>query len=403
MRINALIDAAKDCGCRIIATAHQADDNAETVIHRILRGTGFRGLAAITPKTVFEGNITFVRPVLAFTKKQITDYLKEQGLNWQTDATNLDCRYKRNFIRHRLLPELQRQSNVSVVEQLTKLSLTAQKFQDSVCSMTDRLWPKIASCQKNSIMLNINMLPQQHPAVKTELIHKVLASLGCPEKDFTQRHYERILQLSQCAGGNKKIALPAFFSVRREYDKLIFAKPPAQMKNAGCPSGNMEVPVPSKIQADNLLIETNLMNAADQQIEKFKKNKTADIEWFDFDKIAPPIIIRRKTNGDKFRPLGLPAEKKVGKFLTDQKIPQDTRQKILIVSDRQKIIWVWPVRISELVKVTGKTKKILQVQITKEQTGSVAAKRVKSGAFGFGFDFFALLFFGFRSFAAFEL
>jgi tRNA(Ile)-lysidine synthase len=367
LRIDALIDIAQKNNLRIIATAHQADDNAETVIHRILRGTGFRGLAGIKPKNIIRG-ITFVRPLLAFTKKHITDYLKEQGLSWQTDATNFDCRHKRNFIRHRLLPELQRQSNVPIVEQLAKLSHAAQKFQSSVDASTQQLWPKIASCQKNSVSLNVNIFSQQRPAVKTELIHKALTSLDCPEKNLTHRHYERILQLSQSAGSNKKIALPAFFSVHREYDRLIFEKPSVLPTAAGPPSEKIDVAVPSKIQAGSLLVETSLINAADRQMENFKKSKTAYIERFDFDKIAPPIIIRKKTNGDKFHPLGLPAEKKVGKFLTDQKIPQSARQKILIVSDRRKIIWVWPLRISEPVKVTSQTKKILQIQISDAQT-----------------------------------
>jgi tRNA(Ile)-lysidine synthase len=367
LRIDALIDISQKNNLRIIATAHQADDNAETVIHRILRGTGFRGLAGIKPKNIIRG-ITFVRPLLAFTKKQITDYLKEQGLNWQTDATNFDCRHKRNFIRHRFLPELQRQSNVPIVEQLAKLSHAAQKFQSSVDASTQQLWPKIASCQKNSVSLNINIFSQQHPAGKTELIHKAIKSLDCPEKNLTQQHYEKILQLSQSAGSNKRIALPASFSVRREYTRLIFEKPSVLSTAAGPPLEKIDVAVPSKIQAGSLLVETSLINAADRQMENFKKSKTACIEWFDFDKITPPIIIRRKTNGDKFHPLGLPAEKKVGKFLTGQKIPQSARQKILIVSDRRKIIWVWPVRISEPVKVTCQTKKILQIQITDAQT-----------------------------------
>ena len=239
--------------------------------------------------------------------------------------------------------------------------------------------------EKNPVSLNINILSQQHPAIKTELIHKALTSLDCPEKNLTHRHYERILQLSQSAGSNKKIALPAFFSVHKEYDRLIFEKPPAHKKNASRPPVNMEVAVPfpsgmakpTKIQAGSLLIETALINAADRQMEKFKKSKTTYIEWFDFDKITPPIIIRRKTNGDKFCPLGLPAEKKVGKFLTDQKIPQAARQKILIVSDNRKIIWVWPVRISEAVKVTTQTEKILQIQIIDTQTVGKDRRKLK--------------------------
>ena len=199
-------------------------------------------------------------------------------------------------------------------------------------------------------------------------------NLGCPEKDLTQKHYERILQLPQGEAGNKKIDLPRFFSVRREYEYLIIEKPPPQEAKNGQSFENIEIAVPSKIQVGNLYIETRLLEGDSQQIKNFKKSKSAYTEWFDFDKIIQPINIRKRRDGDKFCPLGRPAEKKVGKFLTNQKIPLKFRQKILIVSDREKVLWVWPVRISELVKVTSQTKKILQVQITKEQTGSVAAK-----------------------------
>jgi tRNA(Ile)-lysidine synthase len=384
LRINSLIGIAKKNSCRIIATAHQADDNAETVIHRLLRGTGFRGLAGIKQKNVFEGNITFVRPLLCFTRKQIADYLNERGLNWRTDATNLDCRYKRNFIRHRLSPELHRQSSKPIVEILLRLSQAAQKFQASVSDAAQRLFPQIASCQtdggqacsKNSVTLNINKFLLLHPAIKTELIYKAMLNLGCPEKDLTQKHYERILQLSQSEAGNKKIDLPRFFSVRREYEYLIIEKPPPQEAKNGQSFENIEIAVPSKIQAGNLFIETKLLEGnppppeqmvrlrSPFDIENFKKNKSAYTERFDFDKIIQPINIRKRRDGDKFCPLGRPAEKKIGKFLTDQKIPLKFRQKILIVSDREKILWVWPVRISELVKVTSQTKKILQMQIT---------------------------------------
>jgi tRNA(Ile)-lysidine synthase len=363
LRISTLIEIAKSNNCLTIASAHHADDNAETVIHRLLRGTGLRGLAGIKPKNVFNGNITFVRPLLDFTRTQITGYLEERGLNWQTDATNFDCRYKRNFIRHRLLPELQVQCSTSLVEQLSKLSQASQKFQDSAGSITQKLWPKIASCQKNSVVLNLSLFSNLHPAVKTELIHKTLVMLNCPERNLTQQHYEKILQLSQYAGSNKKIALPALFSVRKEYTSLVFEKPPPQPDATYRSAEKIEITIPAKIQTDNFLIEANLLDADPQQMKNFKKTKTAYIEWFDFDKITLPVTLRKKVAGDRFYPLGQHAEKKIGKFLTDQKIPSSVRSKILIVSDNQKILWVWPVRISEPAKVSAQTKKILQLQI----------------------------------------
>jgi tRNA(Ile)-lysidine synthase len=100
-----------------------------------------------------------------------------------------------------------------------------------------------------------------------------------------------------------------------------------------------------------------------EDFEKFKAEKDNFVERFDLDKIKLPLVVRFRRKGDKFRPLGLPAEKKVGKFLTAARVPQELRRKVLIVADSEKIIWVWPIRISEQAKVTGQTRRVLQLRI----------------------------------------
>jgi len=94
------------------------------------------------------------------------------------------------------------------------------------------------------------------------------------------------------------------------------------------------------------------------------------VERFDLDKVKLPLVIRFREAGDKFWPLGLPAEKKVGKFLTAAKVPQETRKKALIVADGEKLIWVWPIRISEKAKITAGTQRILQLKITDAKPSS---------------------------------
>jgi tRNA(Ile)-lysidine synthase len=96
---------------------------------------------------------------------------------------------------------------------------------------------------------------------------------------------------------------------------------------------------------------------------KFKAEKSEYVEWFDSDKVQPTLTVRFRQAGDRFIPLGLTEEKKVGKFLTGAKVSQQTRQKTLVIADNEKIIWVWPVRISEQAKVTAGTRKILQLKI----------------------------------------
>ncbi len=364
LRINALIEIAKEKGCNTIATGHQADDNAETVIHRLLRGTGFRGLCGIRPKNFFEGGIAFIRPLLSFTRRQITDYLNIKNISWQTDKTNFDCSYKRNFIRHRLLPEIQVHSSKPVSRTLLNLSQAARYFQNKVIRQAEMFYSDIALSQSDSISLNLNKFSPLHPAVKNQLILMTLENLNVPQRNLTSGHFEKILELAQNPESNKKIDLPCYFTVRKEYGSLTFKRKPPRQIHTWQSFEEIKIDIPAKIQKGNLIIETSLLDGKQLKIEKFIKEKNGYIEWFDFDKIVPPIIIRKRKSGDKFHPLGMPAEKRIGKFLTDRKIPSNIRSNILLVIDREKIIWLWPVRTSEKAKVTGQTTKILQMQLT---------------------------------------
>jgi len=108
----------------------------------------------------------------------------------------------------------------------------------------------------------------------------------------------------------------------------------------------------------------SLFQTNEEEFAKFKVEKNSFVEWFDFNKIKTPLLIRFRKAGDRFVPLGLDKDKKVGKFLTAAQVPRQVRQKILIVADSEKIIWLWPIRTSGQAKVTGTTRKILQLRIT---------------------------------------
>jgi len=112
------------------------------------------------------------------------------------------------------------------------------------------------------------------------------------------------------------------------------------------------------------LIQASTLGADRARIEEFKAAKNGFTEWFDLDKLKLPLVVRFRRAGDRFWPLGLAAEKKIGKFLTAAKVPHGVRRKLLVVADSEKIIWVWPVRLSEQARITGETQKILQLQIT---------------------------------------
>ncbi len=362
LRIEALLDIAKANGCNVIAAAHHKDDNAETIIQRLSRGTGFRGLCGIWPKRSFNG-INFVRPLLCVTRREIIDYLQNRKLSWRHDYTNDQCVYRRNFLRHKLIPQLQKNCQTSVVEQLFELSEGVRRFYGLICEHTEKLWPGLAVCVEGRIALDLKMLASEHPAVKVELVQRCLALLGCGEQNMTQEHYKKILQLTKEKTSGRQIELPDGFIVRYEYGKLVFSQDNRKSGLNRQITKSIEPAIPGQTRFGDYLIEAGIFDA-EMGAGKFKAGKTGFVEWFDWEKIKPPLIVRTREDGDRFIPLGLAEEKKVGRFLIDQRVPQRIRKKVLVVADSEKIIWLWPIRMCGQAKITDKTKKILRLQIT---------------------------------------
>ena len=364
LRIESLLGIACANKCKWIATGHQKNDNAETIIQRLCRGTGIRGLGGIWPVRAFDDDVSFIRPLLCVTREQIIEYLREQNLKWQMDETNNDCTYRRNYIRHRLIPAAQKQCRSCLVEQLYKLSQSAQRFYKLVCARVDTLWPASADCRDDKVNLDWKMLSEQHSAVKVELVRRSLTSVGRGQRNLTQGHFERILRLAEQKKSGKRIELPGGFLVGYEYGSLIFSRTCEPEKSTGR-SANIDIPGTTIF--NDYVIEAAVFEADKVNIDRLKHTKNEFIEWFDLDKLSLPLIVRFRQTGDRFVPLGLAEEKRIGKFLTAAKVPQHTRRKILVVADSKKVIWVWPIRISRQAKVTDQTPKILQLQIEKRE------------------------------------
>jgi tRNA(Ile)-lysidine synthase len=375
LRIESLLQIARANDCDGVAMAHQKNDNAETVLQRLIRGTGFRGLGGIWPVRVFVDDIRLIRPLLCVRRDEIIEYLQKRNLKWRQDHTNADCTYRRNYIRHRLLPALQQDCTVSVVEQLSELAGSARGFYSLVCSRADKIWPELAGCAGEKIALDLKIFLTQSQPVRVELIRRSLTAIGSGERDLTQRHYEMILQLAEQNVSGRKIELPGAFVVGVEYGNLIFARTQkseirsqeTEIRNLSsvlCPLSSVVLEVPGQMKFGRYLIQASTLGADQARIEKFKAAKNDFTEWFDLDKLKLPLVVRFRRAGDRFWPLGLAAEKKIGKFLTAAKVPHGVRRKLLVVADSEKIIWVWPIRISEQAKITTDTRKILQLKIT---------------------------------------
>lgn len=367
LRIDTLLEIAKSNSCPLVATAHQKNDNAETILHRLIRGTGFRGLAGIWPIRTFDDRVAFVRPLLCVRRDEITEYLQERNLKWQEDRTNIDCTYKRNFIRHRLLPQLQQQSADSIVEQLSRLADSSRRFYMLLSSKVEASWPNLSRTDKTTVTLNLKSFLQEPMPVQAELVRKSLTTLGCGEKYLNQQHYEKILQLARQNVGGKKIVLPNKFITYRESQNLVFTKPQKTPRPPRQKAKSVNFKIPGYTVFGQYLIKAAVLDANQTDLKEFIADKDSFSEIFDLDTLKIPLIARPRRQGDRFWPLGLPKEKKLGKFLTSARVPHNIRNKILIIADSERIIWVCPVRISEQAKVTPQTHRILQLQITEDK------------------------------------
>lgn len=363
LRAQELMDIARKNGCQIIATAHNKNDNAETVLHRLGRGTGFRGLAGIWPKKDFTNDITFIRPLLWASRDEITQYLQQLNLKWRHDRTNIDTSYTRNYIRHQLLPVLQAECKGRLLEHLSELARHCRAYYHSVMQRCEKSWPIVVTSESPyRVEFDMKVFIRQRPWVKVALVRKALSRLGCGEQGLTQQHYEKVLKLADENIAGTQVTLPRRFTVMRYRNTLTFADRQAQEAGEGTESVFLNIP--GKVEYGNWRIEPAFLEAGNYNLEKFKIEKCSLIEWFDLDKLALPLRVRYRRPGDRFWPLGLAAEKKLGKFITAARVSPDLRRKVIVIADSEKIIWLAPLRPSEKTKITGQTKRILQIQLT---------------------------------------
>ncbi|MHC4187537.1 MAG: tRNA lysidine(34) synthetase TilS, partial [Planctomycetota bacterium] len=362
LRISSLVNIAKDYECDCIATGHQMDDNAETILQRLGRGTGYRGLGGIWPQRKLESGFCFISPLLNIKRSEIIEYLTGRHLNWQTDKTNHDTSLRRNFIRHKLVPELQKGYQGDLPQNLSELSHHAQLFQTLLESNVDRIWSNIAQYNGGKIKLEVQGFLHQVKAVQIELVRRGLKNIGCGERHLTCEHYNRILHLASKNMSGKMLELPGSYVIKRNYQHLKFeqAQKKRKLKDAG---QIQEIIIPGRTKFEDYLVEAQLFELHEKNIEKFIAEKNQYVEWFDFQELTFPLTIRFRREGDTFWPLGAPGQKRVGKFLTSAKVSCSIRERVVIISDSKTIIWVWPVRISEKHKVTKDTKKIIQLKI----------------------------------------
>ena len=348
-----LMAAQHDCDC--IVTAHHKDDLAETIIHRLIRGTGFRGLCGIWPISEVYG-AEFVRPMLGMRRTEIIQYCRDNKLFWREDASNKNINYTRNRIRHHLLPALQTESN-AIVDRLSKLSYKSRRFLLWTEKHAQSILAKGRMDKtRKQFIFDKDLLKNCPPWIFYEVMREALVKLGVGLRDYTQKHFNAIRDM--LGQQNAKADFPGDTEVVINKG-IVYIQ--LKRRPAVRPQESVMFQIGQTIQFGPWKISSKMLNR--KEVERFLKTKDPFVEWFDADKITGPVEVRNRRDGDRFWPIGAKGPKKAGRFLIDAGLEAETKQQAFIIADAEKILWLAPIRMSEQAKVTQETTKIIEIQM----------------------------------------
>lgn len=353
-----------------IAAAHHRDDNAETVLMNIARGTGIRGLCGIRP---VQGK--WIRPLLCLSREETEGWLERKNIPYCTDDTNHDDEYTRNRIRHHIIPALREQVNQGAALHLDSLSFQAREIWEYLEAGADEAWKRCVTEEasedgKIRILINAEKIGKTPAAVRKLLIHRCICRTAGREKDIQAVHVRDVLELFEKQPG-RSVRLPYRVEAVRVYEGVAFSR---RSEEADCvPAGESpeEFSLELKIPGETVIPGTGRKiccvilgpEAAFSAKEIPQKSYT---KCFDYDIIKHGLSARYRRPGDYLVIDGNGRRQKLKAFFINEKVPADERGRKLLIADGDHIIWIPGMRMSRAYQTGEQTKRILRIQITEE-------------------------------------
>lgn len=364
-RYQFLKEVARQIGARWIAVAHTSDDQAETFLMRMLRGSGGPGLGGI-PR-MREGSI--IRPLLKITRQEILSELSREGIPFLEDPSNLQPVYLRNRIRHALLPVLE-QYNPRIREAFRRETELLQDENDFIHHALLALIPKLRiEKTERSVQFDVAEVQSLHPALQRRLLRWGIDQLGTGLKEIGFQHIETI-RLKILSGSTGKVhTLPYSLTVQRRYSDLFLerADPGERLPPEKSIAPSVELPLPEKEGANSqtkvdlpfweVQLTVSLLPGPHPSFSPCTAS-------FDFDRISLPLFFRGWQPGDAFVPAGMKGRhKKIQDFFVDEKIAKSERRRKALLVCAEGILWVVGLRTDERFQVTERTKRTLVIKV----------------------------------------
>lgn len=336
-----------------IAVAHNMDDNSETFLLNLFRGTGPAGLGGIQP---VRGNV--IRPVLCLTREEILTYLKEKGIVYRTDCTNEETDYTRNKIRLKLMPYVKENINEKAMVNINRAAVMLSDVNDYMEKQAEKAYKKYVIYDEKNICTLKSELWEEEKVIVRMAVRKAVEKTAGRLKDITSSHVESITGL----GNNtvaKSVNIPYGIRAVRTYDGVRLER----IKEGGDERISSHIDI-------NFNLDDILDNAGSTHMKMsftVEKNKNIDLneklytKWMDYDILKDNLSIRSRKPGD-YMVIGEKGQKKKLKdLLIDMKIPREDRDKLVLLAKGPEILWIAGIRMSESCKITEATEKIIRV------------------------------------------
>jgi tRNA(Ile)-lysidine synthase len=322
LRYDFLQKTALKAGADRIATAHTADDNAETVLINLIRGSGLKGLRGIPP---VRDNI--IRPVLCFTREQIIEYIKKHGIPYVEDSTNFELIYTRNKLRHSVIPLL-KEINPRIIETLSKTSELIARDEEYLSSLADKVL-SAAKRELQGIRISSDELISLPKPVAARLVMRASEELGAAK---SSNLVDGVMELALSDSPSAMRSFAGGLTVFREYGDIVFTRLPAEEKTFK--------PVQLSLGETTELPELGLQFTFVSGSHEKKIYNPFNTFLFKKDAICGKITVRPRKSGDKISFGGKKGTKTLKKLFIDEKLPLRLRECIPVLSDEKGVIAV---------------------------------------------------------------
>ncbi len=383
LRYDFLTQVAIDTGAGRVAVGHTRDDQVETVLMHILRGTGTSGLRGLEPcspvpfyrskSKAKELRLLVIRPLLEITRDETMKYCREHQLEPRMDSSNLSLSFFRNRIRMELLPLL-RKYNPRIDETLLRMSGIAGDDACFVEQQALQLWDRVARQKDNAIYLDKKKTSALPVALQRQLVRLAAYRVLGDTRDIEAIHIEAIRDLLIKPVG-KRISLPHGLICCAEYDEVLLAL----SLPSPCPFPPLQGESPLRVPGETILpgwrVIASVVERQTERTENFAGDSRlqespgaegrlhdALSAHLDLHRAGTELFVRRRQQGDRFQPLGMDMTKELKHFMVDARIPLSWRDYIPLVCSTEQILWVVGWRIDDRVKVTESTRSIIRLE-----------------------------------------